>query len=50
MTELERLERRRDSWLTATGPKWLLWSRDQTLRKLEAEIAELKASEGTGHG
>ena len=42
MNELERLERRLESWRICKGPGWLMAAREKTMRELKAEIERLK--------
>jgi hypothetical protein len=42
MTELERLKARRQSWLDAKAPYWILKSRARVVAELDAKIARLE--------
>ena len=45
MTELEKLQRRRQSWIDAQGPPWLVGDKSRIIKLLDEEIAKLEAEE-----
>jgi len=46
MTELEKLQRRLESWRICKGPHWLMGQRARIMGELKAQIEQLKQEQG----